>query len=73
MREDSVFMYDVPQKFGRKQGIKRDRIQILLKHVPSKGKIYLDSIYNATTKLHKDIVIKHKSLSDLVEELVNLN
>ena len=73
MREVGIFMHNVLQKFSRKKYIERNKIQIPLKYIPSKGKIYLDSIYNPTKKPHKEIVIEHKSLSDSIEEPVNLN
>ena len=68
-----MHVHDLLQKFRVKQCIKYDRINIPLKYLLCKSKIFLETILDIAEEISKKIILDYTNLSNTLEELLSLN
>ena len=66
-----VYVYDIPQKFGRKQYLKKDRVKIPLSYLPCKSKTFIERVLDASDEMKKSIEAEKSRLIETVEEYLS--
>ena len=73
MREAGIYVHNLPQKVEHKQCIEYNRINIPLTYLLCRSKMLLELINNIAEIVHKKILIGHRNLSEILEELPQLD
>ena len=73
LREAGVYVHDVAWKFGGKQCIEKNGVSIPLKYLPSRGKMFLDPLYDSAIKPTIEIIVDPGNLSSTIEEPLALS
>ena len=68
-----MYVYNLPHKFRRKQCNEYKGISIPLKYLLYKEKTLLEPILDIAEEVSKEIVVEHKELSRMLEDLLQLS